>query len=210
MLYEKACKRKESAGYYKACINKGMNVKVFESSEKNVWKYVFTKSDMVAEAVLYRYESFYKRTVVCCSTMSGCPVGCKFCGTGHKFVRNLTADEIVEQIITVLTDKDILDVDRDERFQIMFMSMGEPLLNWEEVETAIGRLHEMFPSAELLLSTIAPDKRDVWDRVIRLSQEIPKVNLQFSIHKSSDKERDILIPYKNKLTLNEIRDIGTL
>ncbi|MBQ2600525.1 hypothetical protein II582_04065 [bacterium] len=56
-----------------------MNYKVFESSEGNVWKYVFTKDDMVAEAVLYRYNSFYNRTVICCSVMSGCPVGCKFC-----------------------------------------------------------------------------------------------------------------------------------
>lgn len=48
-----------------------MDVKVFESSEGNVWKYVFMKEDMVAEAVLYKYEDFYKRTVICCSTMCG-------------------------------------------------------------------------------------------------------------------------------------------
>ena len=48
-----------------------MDVKVFQSSEGNVWKYVFTKEDMVAEAILYKYEDFYKRTVICCSTMSG-------------------------------------------------------------------------------------------------------------------------------------------
>jgi len=188
-----------------------MDFKVFESSEKNVWKYVFTKEDMVAEAVLYRYKDFYKRTVICCSTMSGCPVGCKFCGTGHKFVRNLTVGEIIEQISTILMDKAITDVDqRGERFQIMFMSMGEPLLNWNEVEPAIEKLHEMFPNAELLLSTIAPNGRDVWDRVVRLSQKIPKVGLQFSIHKATNSERDVLIPYKNKLTLQEIRDIGII
>ena len=74
-----------------------MNYKVFSSSEGNVWKYVFTKEDMVAEAVLYRYSDFYERTVICCSVMSGCPVGCKFCGTGAKFVRNLISEEIVKQ-----------------------------------------------------------------------------------------------------------------
>ena len=82
-----------------------MNYKVFESSEGNVWKYVFTEEDMVAEAVLYKYNDFYKRTVICCSTMSGCPVGCRFCGTGNKFIRNLKSAEIVEQIQTVLKDK---------------------------------------------------------------------------------------------------------
>lgn len=188
-----------------------MDYKVFESSEGNVWKYVFTKEDMVAETVLYRYEDFYKRTVICCSTMSGCPVGCKFCGTGNKFVRDLTTDEIVGQIIAVLKDKDIEDVDIfGERFQIMFMSMGEPLLNWYAVERAIERLHELFPEAELLLSTIAPDEPDVWKRVIDISKRIDKVGLQFSIHKSTDFDRQKLIPYDKKLWLREIRDIGTI
>lgn len=188
-----------------------MNFKVFESSEGNVWKYVFTKEDMVAETVLYRYNDFYERTVICCSTMSGCPVGCKFCGTGNKFIRNLTAGEIVDQIMTVLGDKDILDInEKGKRFQIMFMSMGEPLLNWDNVEIAVEVLHEKFHNAELLLSTIAPNKPDVWKRVIDISKRINKVGVQFSIHKACDHERDELIPYKNKLILNEIRDIGTI
>ncbi len=86
---------------------------------------------MVAEAVLYKYGNFYKRTVICCSVMSGCPVGCKFCGTGSKFVRNLTCEEIVEQINIVLNDKNLInDInEKCEKLQFMFMSMGEPMLN---------------------------------------------------------------------------------
>lgn len=188
-----------------------MEFKVFESSEENVWKYVFTKSDMVAEAVLYRYNDFYERTVICCSTMSGCPVGCKFCGTGNKFIRNLSAAEIVGQITTILRDKNIEDVDIcGKRFQIMFMSMGEPLLNWDATEQAVEHLHEWFPNAELLLSTIAPNEPEVWKRVIDLSKRIDKVGLQFSIHKSTDSDRTRLIPYENKLCLRELRDIGTI
>lgn len=188
-----------------------MDFKMFESSEGNVWKYVFTKEDMVAEAVLYRYNDFYDRTVICCSTMSGCPVGCKFCGTGNKFIRNLTAKEIVEQITTILRDKDIEDVEVfGKRFQIMFMSMGEPLLNWYAVEQAIENLHELFPKAELLLSTIAPNEPKVWERVINISKRINKVGLQFSIHKAFDDVRDKLIPYENKLELKQIRDIGII
>lgn len=188
-----------------------MNVKRFDSSEGSVWKYVFTKPDMVAEAVLYRYEDFYKRTVICCSTMSGCPVGCKFCGTGNKFIRNLTSAEIIEQIQAVLRDQSIEDVDKtSKRFQIMFMSMGEPLLNWGQVESAVNTLHGLYPNAELLLSTIAPNNHNAWNRLIQLSKKIPKVGLQFSIHKSTDTARDILIPYKEKLPLKEIRDIGII
>lgn len=187
-----------------------MNYKVFESSEGNVWKYVFTEEDMVAEAVLYRYNDFYKRTVICCSTMSGCPVGCRFCGTGNKFIRNLKSAEIVEQIQTVLKDKQITDVDsKGERFQIMFMSMGEPLLNWDEVEDAIKELHINYPNAELLLSTIAPLAYNAINKMLSLSTQINKIGLQFSIHKSTDEQRDILIPYRDKLTLEQIRDLGS-
>ena len=187
-----------------------MDYKVFESSEGNVFKYVFTKSDAVMEAVLYKYGNFYERTVICCSTQSGCPVGCKFCGTGNKFIRNLTPAEIVNQITNILEDKDIEDVStKGKRFQIMFMSMGEPLLNWRNVELAIEILHVQYPEAELLLSTIAPHTDD-YGRLISLSKRIDKVGLQFSIHKSTNLERNKLIPYEDKLTLSEIRDFGLL
>lgn len=49
-----------------------MNVKRFDSSEGNLWKYVFDFGDAIAEAVLYRYDSFNKRTVLCISVQSGC------------------------------------------------------------------------------------------------------------------------------------------
>lgn len=188
-----------------------MEFKVFESSEGNVWKYVFTKDDMVAEAVLYRYGDFYERTVICCSTQSGCPVGCKFCGTGNKFVRNLTHEEIIEQVCTVLMDKGICDIsEKGKRFQIMFMSMGEPLLNWDNVSEAIYLLNDTFPNAELLISTIAPNEPEAIRKMIQVSKDVDKVGLQFSIHKAFDSERNRLIPYENKLTLSQIRDLGIL
>lgn len=186
-------------------------VKVFPSSEGNVWKYVFTGKDVVAEAVLYRYMDFYQRTVICCSTMSGCPVGCTFCGTGKKFVRNLTADEIVYQILQVLKGHKIEDVDlTGRRFQIMFMSMGEPMLNWVEVEKAIRRLHIMYPNAELLLSTVGIMNDDAILGIYNLGKEVSKFGLQFSIHKSNNEDRNILIPFKNKMLLQTISYYGSL
>lgn len=189
-----------------------MDYKIFESKEGNVWKYVFTKSDMVAEAVLYKYNTFYERTVICCSVQSGCPVGCKFCGTGKKFIRNLKAEEIVEQINMVLTDKNLInDInERCKKLQFMFMSMGEPMLNFIEVEKAIRILNQKFPNAQLLLSTMAVNDDNVFSNLIKLSKEISKVGLQFSIHKSNDKERNELIPFKNKMGLEKIRDAGIM
>ena len=189
-----------------------MEFKVFTSSEGNVWKYVFTKEDMVAEAVLYKYNDFYDRTVICCSVMSGCPVGCKFCGTGAKFVRNLTADEIVTQIELVLKDKNLIEDinEKCKKLQFMFMSMGEPMLNWDEVEKAIRILNKKFNNAQLLLSTIGCDNDEVFNKIIKLSKEIDKVGLQFSIHKSNDDDRNKLIPFYNKMNLKKIRDAGII
>lgn len=189
-----------------------MQYKVFSSTEGNVWKYVFTKEDMVAEAVLYKYDDFYNRTVICCSVMSGCPVGCTFCGTGSKFIRNLKADEIVQQIELVLEDKGLLaDInEKCQKLQFMFMSMGEPMLNWIEVEKAIRILNQKFSNAQLLLSTIACDNDEVFRKMISLSKEIDKIGLQFSIHKSNDEERNQLIPFHKKMDLRKIRDAGII
>lgn len=182
--------------------------KKFESSDGNVWKYVFTTEDSVVEAVLYKYEDFYKRTVICCSTQSGCKVGCAFCGTGKKFIRNMESYEIVNQIRTILKDQNIEDIHKSERFQIMFMSMGEPMHNWAEVKHAIYMLNTMYPNAELLLSTIGVDDDEVFGDIIETSKCINKVGLQFSIHKSNDSDRNRLIPYKDKMPLTKIRDAG--
>jgi len=181
------------------------NTRCIPSSDENVFKYVFEKNNAVAEAVLYKYPTFEARTVVCCSTQSGCPIGCRFCGAGDSFVRSLTADEIVSQTQHLFTDKGI-DASKVDRMQIMFMSMGEPLLNLKELNPAIRKLHELYPGAALLISTSAP--RVDYQPVIDISQEVNKVGLQFSVHESTDEARNALIPFKNKLTLAEIAEQG--
>ena len=79
-----------------------MEVKKFEDGD--VSKYVFVKDDACYEAVLYKYPTYEERTVLCVSTQCGCPVGCTFCATGKRFVRNLTSDEIIEQVQYIMTD----------------------------------------------------------------------------------------------------------
>lgn len=186
-----------------------MKTKRFDSTEGNVWKYVFEFENAVAEAVLYRYEDFYKRTVLCVSVQSGCPVGCKFCGTGKKFIRNLTHSEIVAQVKHCLSDMNIENVNQNgKRFQIMFMSMGEPTLNIDNVITAIENLNILYPNAELLLSTMGVKNMGAFDRILKVSMKIKKVGLQFSVHEAFEDKRNELIPFQNKLNLREIRDFG--
>lgn len=186
-----------------------MEKQVFESSEENVWKYVFTDDQIVLESVLYKYGEFTDRTVICCSVQSGCKIGCTFCGTGKNFISNITAEQIVDQIQTVLRDKNIdREIYECEKFQIMFMSMGEPMDNIDEVIKAIKRLNKIFPHAQLLLSTIGMKNDLAFRQIIQVSKDIDKVGLQFSLHKSTDAERDVLIPFKKKYNLREIRDRG--
>ena len=188
-----------------------MEIKVFTGNNENVKKYVFLKDDSVFEAVIYKYPEYKERTVICCSVQSGCPVGCVFCGTGKRFVKNLNEKEIVSQIFNVLEKENILDITSEiKKFQIMFMSMGEPMLNWEQVEKAIYTLNHEFPNAQLLLSTMGIKDDETFFRIIETAKEIDKVGLQFSLHNPIDEERNKLIPFKNKYTIREIRERGIL
>jgi 23S rRNA (adenine2503-C2)-methyltransferase len=182
-----------------------MRVTPIQSSDQNVSKYVFEWPDAVAEAVLYKYPTYEERTVICCSAQSGCPVGCRFCGSGDYFVRNLTAEEIITQPMRLLQDTGVAAY-AIRKLQIMFMSMGEPMLNLNAVMTAIECLHNIYPQADLLISTTVP--RVDYDAFLRLSERIPNVGLQFSLHESTDEARNELIPFKAKATLKEIAILG--
>lgn len=190
-----------------------MKKKVFESTDTNVKKFVFEWGDQpnerkgIAEAVLYRYGEYRKRTVICCSVMSGCPVGCTFCGTGKFYVRDLTQNEIVTQIISCLESIDC-ETHEIEKFQIMFMSMGEPMLNWKKLKFAIMELADLYPTAQLLISTSAPTTMiNRLGDLINLSIRIKRLGLQFSVHESTDEARAKLIP-TNTCTLREIATMG--
>jgi 23S rRNA (adenine2503-C2)-methyltransferase len=176
--------------------------------DTRVTKYVFEFSDAIAEAVLYRYPTYEERTVICCSTQCGCPIGCTFCGTGANFIRSLTSTEIYKQVFAILENQKI-DATKINRFQIMFMSMGEPFLNLQEVITACEKLHTVFPLAELLISTSAPRiSRKRWDEFLLTSQKISQIGLQFSVHESTDEARGKLIPFQGKMSLMEISKAG--
>ena len=149
-------------------------VKIIQSSDENVMKLVFTKEDAVAEAVLYKYPTYEERTVICCSTQSGCPVGCRFCGAGNYFVRSFKAEEIVYQVDYCLESQGI-DASKIEKFQIMVMSMGEPLLNFKELEKAFEILYAKYPQAKLLISSIGPKIN--YEPVIAMATRIPTVGL---------------------------------
>jgi 23S rRNA (adenine2503-C2)-methyltransferase len=186
-------------------------------SEGNVWKYVFEfpaqypenshDAPRIAEAVLYKYGSFEERTVICCSVQSGCKVGCAFCGTGENFIGQINDREILDQVAYLFNDWNI-DPAKIDKLQIMFMSMGEPMDNIDNVASAIVKLNALYPKAALLLSTVGLDDPYAEYVINSVSKDIDKVGLQFSIHRSTDESRNKLIPYEQKLNLKQLVEWG--
>lgn len=183
-----------------------VNIEEKRSSDTSVKKYIFTQEDAIAESVLYAYPTYEERTVMCVSTMTGCPMGCSFCGTGKFFGRNLEAAEIIAQI-EHMRDVNNIDFNSCKKLQLMFMSMGEPLLNCDAVCVTLRTLHTMYPNAQLLISTSGP-KTDGWEQFMKTAQLVPTVGLQFSVHESTNEARNKLIPMKKKLSLEEITHMG--
>lgn len=180
-----------------------------DSPEGNVWKHLFDTQDSVYEAVAYKYGTFEDRTVICCSTQSGCKVGCVFCGTGKKFIRDLTADEIVHQVRTIINTHKI-NTPECKKFQIMFMSMGEPFHNYIEVREAMEVLNKIYPNAQLLISTSGVRDFEDFSTFVGQSSRNKMIGLQFSVHASTNEARKKIIPYKDAMTLEEIREKGEL
>lgn len=182
------------------------DIRRIDDEAENVAKFVYTKTDAVVESVLYRYPTYEERTVICCSTQSGCPVGCRFCGAGDYFVRNLSADEIVDQVRHSIEASGTAPEEM-KRLQIMFMSMGEPMLNLKALLPAMRQLYALYPHARLLISTSGPDVD--YGPLHELAREIDTIGLQFSVHESTDEARDKLVPFKKKLTLDGMRQEGS-
>jgi adenine C2-methylase RlmN of 23S rRNA A2503 and tRNA A37 len=148
-----------------------------------------------------------ERWMIGVSVSSGCPVGCKFCATGkmNKF-RNLTAQEIVEQILFIIKQNPDYSPRNAKEFKINYTRMGDFALNIDNVREAIdfidlmGYKHGF--NVHHYLSTIGIKGTDFsWIR--------DNITLQVSLHSLDEKNRDWLIPFKNKMSIKELGEIRT-
>lgn len=152
------------------------------------------------EAVLLRYR---RRYTACVSTQVGCACGCRFCATGHMgFVRQLARGEIVAQVIHFqrwLSEQD------QAVSNVVFMGMGEPLLNLEETLGAIQRLTDprglAFAPGRITISTagVAPG-------IVRLAEIHHNwpTKLAISLHAATDDLRDTLMPINKAYPLEDL------
>lgn len=144
-----------------------------------------------------------ERWMIGVSTMSGCPVRCKFCASGNmKSYRNLTAEEIVEQVEFIVNNNPNFNPTESKEFKINYTRMGEPFLNIDEVKKAIAIINDRYPNAHHYISTIGIKGSD-------FSFVKDNITLQISLHSFDDEKRNWLIPFKNKLTIEELGQIRT-
>lgn len=141
-----------------------------------------------------------ERWMIGVSTMSGCCVNCEFCSTGNmKKFRNLTTQEIVEQVEFILSLHKENPLNSKE-FKINYTRMGEPFLNIKNVKEAISILDKYKPHH--YISTIGIKDSD-------FSFIKDNITLQISLHSLDDNRRNNLIPFKNKMTIEELGKIRT-
>jgi 23S rRNA (adenine2503-C2)-methyltransferase len=163
------------------------------ASDGTVKALFHTADGRAVESVLMRYRD--GRRSICVSSQSGCPLTCTFCATGTmKFGRNLTASEIVDQ---VLHFRRIEPVNH-----LVFMGMGEPLMNLDNVLAAARRLPDIgITHRRTGISTVG------WAPGIRaLTESDVPVRLALSLHAPDDALRSRIMPVNDRFGIHEVLD----
>ncbi len=169
-----------------------LTVKAEAKSDDGTVKTLFETADgRPIEAVLMRYRD--GRRSVCVSSQSGCPLTCTFCATGRmKFGRNLSADEILDQ---ALHFRRVEEIDH-----VVFMGMGEPTMNIDNVLAACERLPDLgVTNRRTAISTVG------WvPGIDRLAETEMPLALALSLHAPNDALRTQLMPVNDRYPLAEV------
>lgn len=174
-----------------------------ESSDGAV-KYLFrTVDDLNIESVLIPSEARDdqdepRRRTVCLSTQVGCPLDCRFCATASmKLKRNLTAGEIIEQFMQI-------ENDTGERLtNVVYMGMGEPLLNYDQVFRSVELLTD--PASDLVAPRhVTVSTSGLANEIRRMADERRRVKLALSLHALTNDLRSDLMPINRRYDLADV------
>jgi len=171
------------------------------SSDGTIKNAVRLHDDLIVESVLIPTKT---RTTACVSSQVGCSLDCKFCATSRlKRMRNLNPDEIYDQVV-VIDNESRLYFDRPLS-NIVFMGMGEPLMNYNNVLKAIG----MITSPEGLGMSpkrITVSTSGVPKMIRKMADEEVKFKLAVSLHSAIDEIRTSIMPFNATFTLADLRE----
>lgn len=176
------------------------NYKILRKQESSdgTKKYLFDILDGNAiETVLMQY---HHGKTVCVSTQVGCKMGCKFCAsTGIKFIRNLTAGEIVEQILAV--EQDI----GENISNIVYMGIGEPLDNYDNVIKSI-RIMNNQKGLNIGARHISVSTSGLVPKIYDLANENIPCTLSISLHATTDEKRSAMMPVNNAYNISQLME----
>lgn len=175
-------------------------VKVEDSQDGETKKFLFELKDQkLVEAVLI--GSFDRRTV-CVSSQVGCPARCAFCASGKEgLIRNLTRFEIESQVAFIQCY--LKDLQQPAVSQIVFMGMGEPLANLDEVLGAIDLIKDpdrlQISERRITVSTVG-----LVEQIIKVADRQRQFHLVLSLHAPNQHIRKKIIPYARKYELCDV------
>jgi len=160
-----------------------------EKATFRLWDGLFTEGVIIPAG---------NRATACISSQAGCPLGCLFCATGLSgFLRDLSAGEIYDQLVLLsgLSGKSLSN--------IVFMGMGEPLINWTEVMTSIQRLTSedglAISPRRITVSTVG-----IPEMIRKMADDRVNCQLALSLHAATDEKRSRIIPVNKKYTLEKL------
>ena len=167
-----------------------------QESSDGTKKYLFDVLDGNAiETVLMQY---HHGKTICVSSQIGCKMGCKFCAsTGIAFVRSLTAGEIVEQVLAV--EQDI----GDRISNIVFMGIGEPLDNYDNVIKAIRIINHQ-KGLNIGARHISVSTSGLVPKIYDLAKENIPCTLSISLHATNNEKRSAMMPVNNAYPVEEL------
>jgi len=176
-----------------------------QSADDGTTKYLFRLNDgLLIETVLIPADrqsaSEPPRLTLCLSTQVGCPLDCKFCATGSMgFTRNLTAGEIVDQVLVVqqIISRRITN--------LVYMGMGEPMLNYEQVMKSVEILTDDH-ALNIGWRHITISTAGYADQIRRMADENRKARLAVSLHALVDEQRLRIMPINKKYPLDILLD----
>ncbi|MCC7520628.1 MAG: 23S rRNA (adenine(2503)-C(2))-methyltransferase RlmN [Flavobacteriaceae bacterium] len=171
------------------------------STDGTVKNAVKLHDGLVVESVMIPTDS---RTTACVSSQVGCAMGCTFCATARlKKQRNLLPDEIYDQVAAISKESELLY--GHKLTNIVFMGMGEPLLNYENVMKAIDKITSQeglgMSPRRITLSTVGIPKM-----IKRMADDQVKFNLALSLHSAIDEVRSKMMPVNISNNLDELMD----
>jgi 23S rRNA (adenine2503-C2)-methyltransferase len=174
-----------------------LSADVVQQSADGTRKYLWRLAD--GEAIESVLIPSGRRRTLCISSQAGCALGCSFCATGRMgFRRNLTAFEIAGQVREI-----VLRDPADKPTNVVFMGMGEPLLNWPAVDTALTILNRAdglgIGARHITVSTVG-----ILPSLARFAQRPEQFRLAISLHATTTAQRLGIMPIEKKYDLDAV------